>query len=305
MKIAFLNLCHEDPAIVARAAEKLMKREDFGMYVHVDLKSDAEPFIAALRDINRVFFIENRCRVYWGGFNAVSATVELLRAALSSPAGYDYFFLLQNSDYPIRGNDQITDFFSERNGTEFIRGCPIARSRDWHYAMKYKIFNKRDDDFYLKKHSERRMCLRHARMALMSAGTVFNNGVVKDGEKYDLYYGAAQWAVTRELAAYFVNFYDARRKFNSYMRRVQFPDEIYFHTVAHNSAFREKCVKYGEEQKRWLVNWRNLHYFEYPKGCKIMTEDDYGVIMNSGALFVRKVRTGESDGLLDKIDRII
>jgi hypothetical protein len=141
-------------------------------------------------------------------------------------------------------------------------------------------------------------------MFARSAGTIFNNGVIKEnGVSYDLYYGAAQWAVTRELAEYLVKFYDTHPRFNKIMEHVQFPDEEYFHTIVHNSQFKYKCVKYDEPVQRWLVNWRNLHYYEYPKGgVTVFTEADYDKIMAEDVLFVRKVRAGVSDGLMDKID---
>jgi len=304
MKIAFLNLCHTEPEIVRRVSEKITEHEDFDMYVHVDAKSDIKPFKSRLLGMERVYFTHERVKVYWGGFNAIRATIALLRQALASLREYDYFVILQNLDYPIRSNEYIDNFFEEHKGTEFIRGCPIARSKDWHYSRKYKIYNKRDDDFYIKKHNKTRMSLRYACMLLRSAGTIFNNGVIKEsGESYDLYYGAAQWAVTRGLAEYFVEFYDTRPKFNKIMEHVQFPDEEYFHTIAHNSPFKYKCAKYDESCRRWLVNWRNLHYYEYPAaGVTVFTEADYEKIMAEDALFIRKVRSGESDGLMDKID---
>jgi len=303
MRIAFLNLCHTDPAMVARAAAKLTEHEDFDMYVHVDFKSDIGPFKSALAGLERVHFTSERIKVYWGGFNAIRATVTLLRDALASHRGYDYFVTLQNLDYPVRSNARIAEFFEEYKGAEFMRGCHIARTKDWHYARKYKIYNKRDDDFYLKKRSKARMYLRYAHMILRSGKTIFSNGVIKEGgESYDLYYGAAQWAVTRELAQYLVDFYDTHPKFNKTMQHIQFPDEAYFHTVVHNSHFKYKCVKYDEPFQRWLVNWRNLHYFEYPGEITVLTEQSYDKIMAEDALFVRKVRTGASDKLLDKID---
>jgi len=303
MKIAFLNLCHTEPAIVARAAAKLCAHEDFGMCVHVDAKSDIGPFQAELAGIERVFFTDERVKVYWGGFNAVRATVAMLKQALASPRGYDYFVVLQNLDYPTRSNGYIARFFEERAGTEFIRGCPIARTKDWHYSRKYKIYNQRDDDFYLKKRGRPRMYLRYAHMLLRSYKTLFSSGVLKEnGESYGLYYGAAQWAVTRELAQYIVGFYDTHPKFNKVMAHVQFPDEKYFHTVVHNSRFKLRCVKYDEPERRWLVNWRNLHYFEYPREVTVLAEADYDKVMAEDVLFVRKVRTGVSEGLLDRID---
>jgi len=150
VKIAFMNLCHTDPDIVVRAAARLTRNHDFDMYVHVDNKTEIDPFVSALSGIRGVYFTDERINYYWGGFNAVKATVMMLRQALGSERHYDYFVILQNLDYPARSNDYIQRFFREHTGTEFIRGCRIARSADWHFAKKYKIYNRRDDDFYIK-----------------------------------------------------------------------------------------------------------------------------------------------------------
>ena len=237
MKIAYLNLCHADPEVVARASRKLTLYDDFDVYVHVDLKSDIQPFVDTLSGISRVYLTDERVKVYWGGFGAIRATIALLRQALSSERNYDYFVTLQNFDYPMRSNERIMQFFEHNAGTEFIRGCPIARTKDWHFARKYKIYNRRDDDFYLKHHAKPRMYARYAHMLLRSFGTISSKGIIDEhGESYELYYGAAQWAVTRELANYLVGFYDDHPKFNSVMEHIQFPDEEYFHTIVQLSV---------------------------------------------------------------------
>ena len=303
MKIAFLNLCHTDPEIVARSARKLTGHDCLDMYVHVDLKSAMGPFQEALSGLMRVYLVQERAKVYWGGFNAIKATVAMLRQALESPREYDYFAILQNLDYPTRSNEDIIGFFEANAGKEFIRGCPIARTKDWHYARKYKIYNDRDDDFYLTKHSKPRMYMRYGHMMLKSIGTVCSNGViVENGQSYELYYGDAKWAVTRELAAYLVDFYDSHPRFNRIMEHIQFPDEEYFHTIVHNSPYKYRCLKYDEPAERWLVNWRNFHYYDYPREISVLTEKDFERIMADGAIFARKVKTGVSDALLDMID---
>jgi len=303
MKIAFLNLCHTDPELVTRAARKLTEHASLDMFIHVDLKSEIGPFQEALSGLSSVYFTQERVKVYWGGFNAIKATVALLRQALESPVEYDYFVILQNLDYPTRSNEDIIGFFEANAGKEFIRGCHIAGTKDWHYARKYKIYNKRDDDFYLTKHTKPRMYMRYAHMMLRSLMTIRSNGViVENGQRFDLYYGAAQWAVTRELAVYLVDFYDSHPRFNQVMKHVQFPDEEYFHTIVHNSPYKQRCLKYDEPVERWLVNWRNLHYFDYPREITVLTEKYYERIMADGALFARKVQTGISDALLDMID---
>lgn len=304
MRIAFCNLCHTDPEMVARVANKLTQNKDFDMYVHVDAKSDIKPFKQLLNDNKQVYFLENRVKVYWGGYHAILASFALLEVALKSEKHYDYIVMLQNLDYPIKSNDYIEKFFTDNQGTEYIRGCHIAETKDWHYAAKYKIYNSRDKEFYLKKHNPLTKLVWDGWHALMSLGTIGFNGIHEEnGEKLELYYGTAQWAVTRECAEYMVEFYHTHPKFNKRMMHIKFPDEEYFHTIVHNSRFRTHCVKYDEPVQRWLVNWRNIHYFEFPdEGVVTFTEKDYQKLMEREELFCRKVRSGVSDTLLDNID---
>lgn len=304
MRIAFLNLCHCDPGLVARAAKRLTAHRDFDMYVHVDKKTELAPFCAALANCARTLIIDERRRVYWGGFGAVEAAVDMMRAALTAPRAYEYFVILQNLDYPLRSNAAIEEFFIKHQGTEFIRACDISHTKDWHFSRKYRIYNQRDDDFYLTAHSKPRMYARYLRLLLRSFPTLLRSGVIYEGgEALRIHYGAAQWAVTRECAEFLIDFFDTHPVFNARMAHIQFPDEEYFHTAVHNSHFKNNCAAYDEPERRWLVNWRNLHYFEYPREITVFSEKDLGTLISQeDALFVRKVRTGISDALLDRLD---
>ena len=303
MKIAFLNLCHCEPEIVARVANKLTQNKDFDMYVHVDAKQDVIQFSSLLRDNKQVFFLEERYKVYWGGFHAVMATFALLEKALESDRQYDYFIALQNLDYPIKSNYEIQRFFEKNKGTEFIRGCKIAKTKDLHYSMKYKLFNNRDLDFYLKKHNPIVKIFHDGMNAIKSIPLLFFNGVIKEADgDYLIHYGTAQWAITRECAEYVSEFYQVHEKFNHRMRHIKFPDEEYIHTVVHNSKFKYQCSAFDEPESRWLVNWRNIHYFEFPKEVTVFDETYFEKIRNRPELFIRKVKSGVSDKLMDQID---
>lgn len=311
MRIAFLNLCHTDPQVVARVAMKLTAHPDMDMYIHVDAKSDIEPFIKAFeeRDIHpsnpdsRIHLIGKRVPVYWGGYNAIEATANLIEAALVSYRNYDYLVTLQNLDYPIKSNQEIMDFFKENEGTEFIRGCNIARTKDAHYMKKYRLYYDRDKELYLKERSVVQKILRSSYLAIKGLPRYFFNGIIREGgETFKIHYGAAQWAITAECARYIMAFKNHHPRFNRVMRHIQFPDEEYFHTIVHNSEFKYRCSHYDEPPKRWLVNWRNLHYFEFPFAVTVMEDKDYEKIMQQDALFVRKVKSGVSDQLMYKID---
>ena len=112
MKVAFLNLCHCDPMIVERVARKLTASPAFDMYIHVDAKQDEVPFRKRLNDCPRVYFVKNRQKVYWGGYHAVLATLELMRVAVESDVNYDYYVLLQNLDYPLKSNNKLSSFLN-------------------------------------------------------------------------------------------------------------------------------------------------------------------------------------------------
>lgn len=307
MKIAFLNLCHCDPEIVERVARKLTAFPTFDMYIHVDAKQDELPFRKKLDDCPRVYFIKNRQKVYWGGYHAVLATLELMRAAAESGVSYDYYVLLQNLDYPLKSNQQIEQFFEDHKGQQFIRGCNIGKSKDWHYQEKYKLYHNFDDDFYIDKqrHSKLAWAIHNGIKLLKSIRTIGFSGTIKeDGKSYDIYYGTAQWAMTDDCVRYVLEFSKSHPKFHKIMKHIKFPDEEYFHTIVHNSRFKDTCFLHDEPEKRWLVNWRNLHYFEYPKEITVFTEKDFDKLINRKELFCRKVRTGISDKLMDKIDQI-
>ena len=118
MKVAFLNLCHCDPDVVARVSKKLLKCPDFDMYIHVDKKSDISPFQDKMKDCSRVYFTKNRVSVYWGSYSAIEATLELMRTAINSGIHYDRFVLFQNLDYPIKSNEFILQFFEKNKDPE-------------------------------------------------------------------------------------------------------------------------------------------------------------------------------------------
>ncbi|MCR5753635.1 MAG: beta-1,6-N-acetylglucosaminyltransferase [Acetatifactor sp.] len=305
MRIAFLNLCHCEPEIVARAARKLCAHPDFDMYIHVDEKQDIASFLEAVKGIPRVYFTGRRYKVYWGGYHAILATMELLRDAFSSQRHYDYFVTLQNLDYPIRSNMEIADFFEADPAREYIRGCNIAHTKVWEFARKYRLYYKKDTPLGGKNQPRLLKLAYNLVMGLLSCTTIFHNGVIREnGEQYEIHYGCAQWAVTRACAEYILKFHETHPKFNRKMAKMQFPDEEYVHTIVHNSPFKEKNFKYNEPMQKWLVNWRNLHYFEFPKEVTVLDETYYEKIMSQqGILFCRKVKSGVSDKLLEMIDR--
>ena len=83
------------------------------------------------------------------------------------------------------------------------------------------------------------------------------------------------------------------------------PDEIYIHTIIHNSPFRNNVSKDVIIRRSGEETLLNLTYFEYPVYVTVFTDkEDYKWLKNTGCLFVRKVNSSSST-LLDEIDKHI
>ncbi|MBN1598289.1 MAG: hypothetical protein JW894_08340 [Bacteroidales bacterium] len=293
MKIAHLILAHKDPEHIKRLARVLSQFSD--VYIHIDLKVDELIFRRGLENYPNVFFTEKRIKCFWGGWSLVAATMVLLQKAVKKT--YDRYVLLQGLDYIIKSPADIIDFYTQNSEIEFIRGCNISESKDKYFTQKCRqlwFFDNRNIFYriYNKLNNIVRINLRKSR--------------IYDDKVYDLFYGSAQWALTYHCAEYITEFYEHHSRFNRWFKYALCPDELYFHTIVLNSEYRLKTVAGGPEKElRGLVNWRNLHYFEYPKQIRIFTELDLDFLKGRNELYIRKVTTSESGELLDRLDNTL
>lgn len=104
MRIAYLILAHHQPQHLGALIEQL----DDGnahFFVHIDRKSDIEPFRNAVKS-ERAVFLDKRLPITWGKWNLVQATLDLLqRAYHESPSAH--YQLLSGDSYPIKSNEEI------------------------------------------------------------------------------------------------------------------------------------------------------------------------------------------------------
>lgn len=290
--IAFLILAHQDPVHVGRLAKTLSGIGD--IYIHIDLKSDMRGFVKETKGIDNLIILSNRHRVYWGSISAVRATLELINISYESKNNYDRFVLLQGADYPIKSPHYIKNFFNN-NDTEYIRACNASKSKSKYlysraiYSLRMedprffdKIFNKLTYFFDIKS---------------KDPGFICNN------KFYDIYWGCAQWALTRVAIAEIINVSQSNEAMNFFS--TNFPaDETFFHTCIFNSS-RAINTSFGgvEPDVANLVDLKNLTYFEYPKFVKVFSMMDLNLLLSREELFARKFNTLESVEILNYFDR--
>ncbi|MDG6885049.1 beta-1,6-N-acetylglucosaminyltransferase [Clostridium perfringens] len=296
MKIAFLILCHIDEKHIERLANKLTKNEKFYVFIHVDKRSNIDKFTDLLKNNKSVIFTEKRYSISWGGYSAIRATMELIKCSMKH-GDFDRYVLLQGLDYPLKSNKYIYEFFEQNKDVEFIRGCDISNSKEKYFYSRCRYYL-----FYEKINLFKKIF----NYITYKLDIKLRDGYIKiDKKRYSVFWGSAQWALTRDCIDYIIKYYDNNKKFNKYFKTMFPVDELYFSTIVFNSSFKTHTVQGGcEEEKKGLVNWRNIHYFEYPQKIKVFSLEDFEMLKQRDELFVRKVNSSTSKLLLDKIDEI-
>jgi hypothetical protein len=105
--------------------------------------------------------------------------------------------------------------------------------------------------------------------------------------------GGAYWSLSRECIEYVSGFVAARPDVVAFFRRVDIPDEIFFHTILMSSPLRDTIVD------------DNLRYIDWTRGRRpaILETRDVDALRASPKLYARKFDVHQDENVLDLIDR--
>lgn len=291
MRTAYLILAHHQPTQLAKLV-KAISCDWAYIFIHIDAKSDILQFKQLIsEDKNITFLKENqRIKVNWGGFSQVAATLNLLRAALSSGIAFDRYCLLSGSDFPIKELSYIqTQFSSQR---EFIRiDRELGTSSNPKQSKKVKRFYFRDYPQF---------------------GGNWLSGIVprKLNAKIKLYHGSQWWALTDEFIKYIFSFLRDNPDYIYFYKYTNASDEIFFHSIIKHSHFSENIIHDFEKMDCssdfMSVNEYGCHYAIWDKGArspKVLDASDISLLLNSKALFARKFDEKISEELLSILEQ--
>ena len=290
-EIAYLVLAHTDPAQLARLCRALDDHAD--IYVHVDAKCDLRPFVE--QPLPRcVHFIDDRVRVSWAGYSQVEATLRMLRAALDSGRPYRRFVMLSGLDYPIKPTAALRELFAQHPRHEYIRF--IDASKPAHFRIFHEHYWFMEEIPWLPSGwLQTKMRRGFGRLLRKVTKKQRPPGIVPA-------WGSAYWALTRECCEYVLRFVQERPEVVRWMKSSFAPDEQFFHTIVANSEFLQHSDGFVPYQAPSVHLLSNLHLI--PPGLrKVHTEGDFDQLCASPRYFVRKVMSGASKGLLDRLDR--
>lgn len=295
-KIAYMISAYKDAAHLKRLISSLDCDADF--YVHVDKNVDIEPFRAAIG--NRATFVRQH-RVSWGGWSQVEFQEELMNAVVDSGTDYDKVVCLSGLDYPLWGNMKIHDFFKLRRDVEFIMGMKLEDSNSPKQMAKVVQYHPFRDLEWSNKWLKDKVIVA-SRTILRLLPWRKKPTVNVGGKECPVYFGADYWALTLPCVKYVCNELKHNISLRRYFQTSFIPSELCVQTIVFNSPFAAKALKMaGPYKGLWALT--PLHYINYDNGyIKILTEGDWPILAKSGKMFCRKIATGTSDALAEKVD---
>jgi hypothetical protein len=314
MKKAYLITAYHQPNHLRRLVRAL-EYSGVCFFIHIDGRVEIGPFKEALRDVENVVFIAAR-KINWMGFSQVESTLALMRAAAAE--GCDYYTLLSGSDYPIKRNREILEFFAAAQA-EYITFWKLDDRPSWRPKIEYfypidivPILDYENAGFRryfwgyfykLRWHMPKRRFLK---------------GVVPYG-------GSHWWSLSHDCVTFILRFIRENAKVVRFYKYTHCPSEMFFQTIVLNSGRASRVQRYGD----YLAWSQKTSAEEKARGASMLPEDsfnlrymdwsgertgghgrpailetkDFDALKGSAELFARKFEERESHEVLARIDR--
>lgn len=281
---AVLITAYKDYPALLRLVRRL-DRGFFKPFIHIDKRSRiGEAQIAELErlgaQVSKTFVIR------WGSHAHLQAILHLMGHALEH-GGFDYLHLISGQDYPLFGADEFRRRCDGRIFIDYVRlndEPRFVRERyelgdPFHFLLSWPRGVDRVHKFLFRKS-------RWVHRLIAPPRRRFG--------PYDHIWKALVWSSFPAPAARrLLNDLRAKDLLES-IRNTRVAEEIYFATWFLNSDLASSVVK---DDLRY-TDWRQRN------GSKpaYLDESDVDAVLNSGALFARKVSSTVSTKLLDEID---
>lgn len=297
MKIAYLILAHNDPKQLNKLIESLYVDNITYFFIHIDKKQDISPFIFNKKN---VIYIKKRIYINWGGYSICEAEKMLLQESLNYNIIFNRFILLSGLDYPIWSNKKMINEYENNPQKIYMKAYNLSKVST-PSKIPQRICTYHFRDLKIENRLLRR-CIVGGLMHIMNYVPIKKNNYIKvNNERWDIWGGSQWFNIPRECALFLLNALNNEGICN-YFKTSFAPDELMVQTIIFNSKFKIYAEPLEENGiYPGLEKTTMTHYIEYNKGQKIFNEEDFNKLISSNKMFCRKLRTGISDKLIEKI----
>ena len=296
MKIAYLILAHGNPKHFHRLVTALASPSS-ACFVHIDKKTKIIDYLNVSNP--SVYFLEDRVKVYRGHYSHVEAELSLIRHALEHPDGYERLVLLSGTDYPLRSQNYIEQFFIDNQTVEFMSITKMPNLSVGKSLSRLYGYNPtpRRPRFYLEIIIRAILKRLHIIPKIRNYQKALGDLVPFAGDEW--------WALTRSACVYIDNFAKENPKLLKFYEHTRSPQEMFFQTILGNSTYMEKithCVTYTDwSDKKGSPAWIRVDHLENYKTKMLYANDAFG---KGELLFARKF-SDESAEVVQKLNQYI
>lgn len=309
-KVAFLIMCHKEPAQVNRLLAALQD-PDAVCFVHVDSRAAFDP-----SDLRGGVMTDHRFHGVLMTMSLVQIADELMETARRYGGGhgvrFTHFCLLSGQDYPVRPVGEIVHELRETYPRPYIDCTPWSRD-NWvgHGSRSTVWWNP------LSRRINEAMAGGAARKLVKAVPLALDrllgrfSDVKRALEKrgVGLYGGSAWWILPDDMAECALG---ARRELGpggrfAALPSVAVPEENWYQTVLMNSGFADRIEvnppdMVGQNCKTYAhFNPEGKPFTGHPY---VLTQEDEGLLreLSGSRFFARKFDMGVDAGVLDWID---
>ncbi|MFV0291731.1 MAG: DUF5928 domain-containing protein [Paracoccus sp. (in: a-proteobacteria)] len=270
-KIAFILLAHKDINGLVAQAERLTATGDY-VSIHFDANAPKTDFVLLQRALSsnpNVTFSARRHKCGWGAWSLVAATLDAVRAAVSSFPAATHFYMLSGDCMPIKSAEYARAFLDAEH-VDYIESFDFFKS----YWIKTGIkeerliyrhwFNERSQPrrFYASFEFQKRFGLTR-----------------KIPEDIEIMIGSQWWCLRRETIEKVLHFCDSRPEVLRFFSTTWIPDETFFQTVVrHVVPRKEICTR----------TLTYLIFTDYGMPA-VFCNDHYDMLLGQDYLFARKI----------------
>lgn len=283
---AILIETHSNVDLLNKVIKK-MYAENHYFFIHVDKKTKNYHDFLKLASTH-VYFTDKRYNVRWGAVDQIYATLELINKAKSIGVNFKYYHLISGQDYPVHNNEYFDNYFSYNTNSfmELDDVSPIE-PRYMYYHLN-GIINVRS--YFGEK-------IKRYSIKLQKYLSSFHR--IRKPLYLKPYKGSNWWSLHVDMIDYILSYIKQHPKYLKRFRFTSCCDEVFFHTLAFNSTLKDTIIK---DDLRYY-DWHRTYPME--KLPRILQFDDYEKIINTNAVFCRKIDYNVSNRLIEKLDKNI
>ena len=276
-RVAFILLCHKNPAAIVQQAEQLTAAGDY-IAIHFDASASIDDYrtIRAALDGNpNVAFAKRRVKCGWGEWSLVQATLHAIEAAVAAFARATHFYMVSGDCMPIKSAGFAHQML-DQNDVDYIE------SHDFFDSNWIKTGFREERLIYRHYFNERTQKRRFYTALELQKRFGMTRKIPDD---LQVMIGSQWWCLRRQTIESVLEFAYQRRDVMRFFRTTWIPDETFFQTLVRH------LVPSREIENRTLTF---LMFSDY--GMPItFYNDHYDLLLGQGSLFARKISAHAAD----------